>query len=332
MSKKRILSGMRPTGRLHLGHLVGALNNWVGLQGEYECFFMVADWHALMSEYENSKVIQESIFDNVADWLACGIDTEKSVVFIQSQVPEHLELSMVFSALTPLGWLERCPTYKEQMRELKDRHIVTYAFLGYPVLQAADISLYKAGVVPVGEDQLPHLELTREIVRKFNSMYAQVFPEAAPLLTKVPRLLGLDGRKMSKSYNNFIALSDEPETIAKKVQSMFTDPKRIRKTDPGHPDKCNVHHYFSVFIPEMKEKVDHWCRHAEVGCTDCKKLLGEHLIGFLKPIQDRRKIYVEDKKKIEGILECGRQKAHDIAQATMKEVRHAIGMPQCPTK
>ncbi len=326
MLKKRILSGMRPTGRLHLGHLVGALNNWAKLQDEYECFFMVADWHALMSEYENSAVIKDSVFDNVADWLACGIDPERSVIFVQSQVPEHLELYMVFSVLTPLGWLERCPTYKEQMRELKDRHIATFAFLGYPVLQAADISLYKSAVVPVGEDQLPHLELTREIVRKFNSMYKEVFPEAKPLLTKVPRLLGLDGRKMSKSYNNFIALSDSPDIILKKVSGMFTDPKRIRKTDPGHPDKCNVHHYFSVFIPEMKEKVDHWCRHAELGCTDCKRILAERLIEFLGPIQEKRNRYLEDRNKLEEILETGRQKAGQMAQATMKEVRSAIGV------
>lgn len=323
---------MRPTGRLHLGHLVGALNNWVRLQEEYECFFMAADWHALMSEYENSKIIEEMVFDNVADWLACGVDPERAVIFVQSQVPEHLELHMVFSVLTPLGWLERCPTYKEQMRELKDRHVATYAFLGYPVLQAADISLYKADVVPVGEDQLPHLELSREIVRKFNGLYKKVFPEAAPLLANVPRLMGLDGRKMSKSYNNSIALSDEPEAIAKKVQGMFTDPKRIRKTDPGHPEQCNVHHYFSVFVPEMKQEVDHWCRHAVVGCTDCKKILGERLIKFLEPIQERRRAYMADRKKIEDILERGRQKAHEVASLTMKDVREAIGFMPCPTK
>ena len=332
MTKKRILSGMRPTGRLHLGHLVGALNNWVKLQDEYDCFFMAADWHALMSEYEKSKVIADSLYDNVADWLACGIDPEKSVVFIQSEVPEHLELYMIFSSLTPLGWLERCPTYKEQMRELKDRHIATYAFLGYPVLQAADISLYKANVVPVGEDQLPHLELTREIVRKFNGMYKEVFPEARPLLTKVARLLGLDGRKMSKSYDNFIALSDEPEIIAKKVQGMFTDPKRIKRTDPGHPDKCNVHNYYAVFVPELKDKVDHWCRHAELGCTDCKKILGEHLVKFLEPIQERRKGYLADTKKLKEILERGRHRASDVARSTMKEVRDAIKFSTCLTK
>ncbi len=327
MSKKRILSGMRPTGKLHLGHLVGALNNWVNLQDEYECFFMVADWHALMSEYENPGIIKESLYDNVADWLAAGIDPHKSTIFIQSQVPEHLELYMGFSVLTPLGWLERCPTYKEQMRELKDRHIATYAFLGYPVLQAADICLYKAHAVPVGEDQLPHLELTREIVRKFNGLYAEIFPEPKPLLTRVPRLLGLDGRKMSKSYNNFIALSDPQDVIMKKTQGMFTDPKRIRKSDPGHPDECNVHHYFEIFVPEMKDKVAHWCRAAEVGCTECKKILGEELIKFLGPFQSRRAEYLEDTKKIQNILDEGRAKASTIAKSTMKEVRDKIGLP-----
>jgi tryptophanyl-tRNA synthetase len=326
MFKKRILSGMRPTGRLHLGHLVGALNNWVKLQEEYECFFMVADWHALMSEYENPKVIRDSVYDNVADWLAAGIDPAKSTLFIQSQLPEHLELYTVFSVLTPLGWLERCPTYKEQMREIKDRHIATYAFLGYPVLQAADICLYKALAVPVGEDQLPHLELTREIVRKFNAAYQEVFPEPKPLLTSVPRLLGLDGRKMSKSYDNFIALSDPPATVARKTQGMFTDPKRLRKTDPGHPDECNVHSYFAIFVPGMKDEVAHWCRSAEKGCTECKKILGDELVRFLEPFQERRRQYTEDPRKLQEVLEEGRVRAEAVAAATVKEVRRAIGM------
>ncbi len=326
MTKKRILSGMRPTGRLHLGHLVGALNNWVKLQDEYECFFMVADWHALMSEYENSKVIKEYIYDNVADWLAAGIDPGKSTVFIQSTIPEHLALFMAFSVLTPLGGLERCPTYKEQMRELKDRHISTYAFLGYPVLQAADISLYKAHAVPVGEDQIPHLELTREIIRKFNALYGDIFPEPQPLLTRVPRLLGLDGRKMSKSYNNFIALSDPPETIKKKTQGMFTDPRRIKKTDPGHPQECNVHRYYEIFFPEIKDEVARQCRNAETGCTECKKMLGERLVEFLAPLQEKRRMYADNKKKIEEILEQGREKAGALASKTMGEVRKAIGL------
>ena len=224
------------------------------------------------------------------------------------------------------------PTYKEQMRELKDRHISTHAFLGYPVLQAADICLYKSLAVPVGEDQIPHLELTREIVRKFNGMYAQVFPEPKPLLTRVPRLLGLDGRKMSKSYNNFIALSDSAANIMKKTQGMFTDPKRIRKTDSGHPETCNVHQYYEIFAPQMKAEVAHWCKSAERGCTECKKILGEILVEFLKPLQERRRPFLEDKKRIEEVLERGREKASQVASATMKEVRQALGMIPCPTK
>jgi tryptophanyl-tRNA synthetase len=330
--KLRILSGMRPTGPLHLGHLVGALNNWVRLQEEYQCYFMVADWHALMSEYENSAQIQTFIYENVADWLASGIDPEKSVVFIQSQVPEHIELSMVFSVLTPLGLLERCPTYKEQMRELADRHIATYAFLGYPVLQAADIALYRAHAVPVGEDQLPHVELTRQIVRKFNGLWGELFMEPKPLLTQMPRLLGLDGRKMSKSYGNFIALSDEPQVIAKKIQGMFTDPKRIRRTDPGHPEPCNVHRYYEVFFPQDAKELAAACRNAQVGCTDCKKMLGEKLIQFLAPRQEKRREYLQHKKTLCDILEAGRLRAQEAAQKTIAEVRSAIGLAPCPTK
>lgn len=325
MPKKRILSGMRPTGQLHLGHLVGALSNWKSLQEEYECFFMVADWHALMSEYESPDVIRSSIHDNIADWLACGIDPQKAVIFIQSQVPQHLELAMVFSILTPLGWLERCPTYKEQMRELKDRHIATYGFLGYPVLQAADIALYKADAVPVGEDQLPHLELTREIIRKFSGLYKSVFPEPKPLLTQVPRLAGLDGRKMSKSYKNFIALSDSPEEIMSKSKGMFTDPKRLRKTDPGHPQECNVFRYYEIFVPELKEDACAWCREASQGCTECKKILGEKLVEFLKPISLKRAQYLKDPHELTKVIEAGVRRAACVADSTMKEVRQGIG-------
>jgi tryptophanyl-tRNA synthetase len=333
MTKRpRILSGMRPTGRLHLGHLVGALENWVRLQETHDCFFMVADWHALMSEYENVEVVRRSVLDNVADWLAVGLDPARSTLFIQSQVPEHLELYTAFSVLTPLGWLERCPTYKEQMRELKDRHIQTHAFLGYPVLQAADIALYKANVVPVGEDQLPHLELTREIVRRYNSMYGEIFPEPKSLLTNVARLAGLDGRKMSKSYANFIALGDAPEEILRKTSTMFTDPKRVRKTDPGHPDECNVRRYFEVFWPDMKDEVTRWCRSAEKGCTECKKILGEALIKVLAPIQERRAELLSDASRLEGVLEEGRVRASAVAAATMGEVRSGMGLRQCPTR
>ncbi|MFC1805238.1 tryptophan--tRNA ligase [Candidatus Omnitrophota bacterium] len=323
--KKLILSGMRPTGRLHLGHLVGALDNWVKLQSEFNCFFMAADWHALMSEYENTGDIQEYIFDNVVDWLAAGVDPKESTIFIQSQVPEHLELYMIFSCLTPLGWLERCPTYKEQMREIKTRNLNTYGFLGYPVLQAADILLYKAAKVPVGEDQLPHLELSREIARRFNTLYKRdVFPDPGAILTKTPRLLGLDGRKMSKSYGNTIDLSDTPEMINKKVSAMFTDPKRIRLNDPGHPDTCNVFNYYSTFIPKMKGEVHDWCANAKSGCTECKKRLGCGLIEKLKPLHKKRARLFKDKRGIRKILNRGRKTARGLAVKTLKDVRGAM--------
>jgi tryptophanyl-tRNA synthetase len=325
--KKRILSGMRPTGKLHLGHLVGALDNWVKLQDEYECLFMVADWHALMSEYENPKDLKENMLDMVADWLACGINPKKSTIFIQSHIKEHLELCMAFSIITPLGLLERCPTYKEQMREVTNRDLSTYGFLGYPVLQAADILIYKAEVVPVGEDQLPHLELTRQIVRKFNHLYKKdAFPEPVALLTKATRLLGLDGRKMSKSYNNYIALSETPEDIRNKVSSMFTDPARIKFSDPGHPEKCNVHSYYAVFAPERKKEIDELCRKAKIGCTDCKKQLAEILIKFLEPIQKKRSELLKDKHKIFDILEEGDKKALRLASSTMAEVKKLLNI------
>jgi tryptophanyl-tRNA synthetase len=323
--EKRILSGMRPTGKLHLGHLVGVLGNWVKLQDEYQCFYMIADWHALMSEYENPSLLQENLIDNVADWLACGISPEESVIFVQSQVKEHLDLYMIFSVITPLGWLERCPTYKEQLREITDRDLSTYGFLGYPVLQAADITLYKATAVPVGEDQLPHLELTREIVRRFNSLYKdEIFPEPKALLTESPRLLGLDGRKMSKSYDNCIFLSEEPEVIKKKVQNMITDPGRIKVTDPGHPEICNVHSYYSIFAPEKTKELDKLCRQAKIGCTECKKDLAGVLIKFLEPIQIKRDKLLSNKRQILDILEEGRRRASSVASRTIAEVKKLL--------
>ena len=325
--KHRILSGMRPTGKLHLGHLVGALNNWTKLQDNYECFFMIADWHALMSEYEASSVITESILDNLADWLAAGIDPKKSIIFIQSQISQHLDLYMIFACLTPLGLLERCPTYKEQLRELSHRHIKTYGFLGYPVLQAADILLYKADKVPVGEDQLPHLELTREIARRFNNLYKKkIFPAPEALLTSLPRLLGLDSRKMSKSFNNAVNLSDSPDIIKKKIQNMFTDPKRIHLSDPGHPDQCNVFNYYREFIPSQKKEVHDWCEAAEKGCTECKIILAEGLITRLKIHQEKRKPWIKDKAQLRKILDQGAQRASKIAEQTLKQVRQIIGL------
>jgi tryptophanyl-tRNA synthetase len=326
--KSRILSGMRPTGKLHLGHLVGALDNWVRLQDSYECLFMIADWHALMSEYEAPSVISESILDNLADWLAAGIDPEKSIIFVQSQVTQHLDLYMILSCLTPLGWLERCPTYKEQLRQLSNRNIKTYAFLGYPVLQAADIILYKANKVPVGEDQLPHLELAREIARRFNGLYEKrVFPDPQALLTNLPRLLGLDNRKMSKSFNNTVNLSDPPSIIKKNIQGMFTDPKRIRLSDPGHPDECNVLSYYKAFVSSRKAEVYNWCKNAQKGCTDCKSILADDLIARLKTHQEKRMSWVENKAGMAKILKQGRQRASEVASQTMKEIRSIIGIP-----
>lgn len=323
--KKRILSGMRPTGKLHLGHLVGALDNWVKLQDEYECFFMVADWHALMGEYEDTSGMAEAVIDNVIDWLSAGIDPARSTLFVQSEVPQHLELHMIFSCLTPLGWLERCPTYKEQLRETKTRDLHTYGFLGYPVLQAADILLYKADTVPVGQDQLPHLELTREISRRFNGLYKkELFPYPKALLTRFPKLLGLDGRKMSKSYDNAVNLSDSDEVIKKKIATMFTDPRRVKLSDKGHPEQCNVYSYYAIFAPQMKAEVEDWCRNAKVGCTECKKRLAQELIKALGPFHERRNDLVKHKDKVRKILDEGRQKAARVAQETVKEARTAM--------
>ncbi|MDO9572566.1 MAG: tryptophan--tRNA ligase [Candidatus Omnitrophota bacterium] len=323
--KKIILSGMRPTGKLHLGHLVGALSNWIKFQDDYDCLFMVADWHALMTEYEHPDNLKANMFDNVVDWLSCGIDPDKATIFVQSQVPEHLELYFILSLITPLGLLERCPTYKEQLRQVANRDLSTYGFLGYPVLQAADILLYKANAVPVGEDQLPHLELTRQIVRKFNHLYKTTcFPEPKAMLAETTRLMGLDGRKMSKSYDNYIALSETPDVIRKKVQSMITDPQRIRLTDCGHPDKCNVFSYYVTFFPLMKKEVLERCAKAKIGCTECKKELASKLIDLLAPIQEKRHVLLKDKQRIQEILSFGARRARVKAGATMQEVKELL--------
>ena len=325
--RKRILSGMRPTGGLHLGHLVGTLDNWVKLQDEYDCYFMVADWHAFMGEYEKPSVLSRFSIDNVIDWLAFGIDPAKSTVFIQSRVPEHLELHMVFSCLTPLGWLERCPTYKEQLREVTTRDLNTYGFLGYPVLQAADILLYKAERVPVGEDQLPHLELTREIARRFNSLYSSpVFPDPQAILTATARLPGTDGRKMSKSYNNAINLSDPADEIRKKVQSMITDPARIKLADKGHPKICNVFAYYQAFAPQDAGEVSACCESASVGCTECKKRLAQKVIDRLAPFKAKRSEFENNPERVREILDEGQRKASAFASATMREVKAVIGI------
>jgi tryptophanyl-tRNA synthetase len=325
MKKKNILSGMRPTGKLHLGHLVGALNNWIELQKEYACFFMVADWHALMSEYEKPSDIKKNSFEIVKDWLSCGIDPEKSVIFVQSMVPEHLELAMVFSMLTPLGWLERCPTYKEQLREIKGRMLATYGFLGYPVLQAADIALYKADLVPVGEDQKHHLELAREIIRRFHGLYEkEIFVEPQPMLTKVSKLVGLDNRKMSKSYGNFISLADAPDVVNKKVHSMYTDPNRIRADIPGKVKGNPVFIYHDIFNPDTEEVDDLKKRYkaGKVGDVEVKKKLASALNEFLDPIRQKRASLTD--KEVHRIIKEGSEKAREVAHQTITKVKKCL--------
>ncbi|MBF0386636.1 MAG: tryptophan--tRNA ligase [Candidatus Omnitrophica bacterium] len=325
MSPKRVFSGMRPTGKLHLGHLVGALDNWITLQDTHQCVYSIVDWHALMGEYENSRNIRSYVYDMALDWLAVGIDPRRSIIFLQSDVPEHLELQMFLSCLTPLGWLERNPTYKEQLREITTRDLQTYAFLGYPVLQAADILLYQADAVPIGEDQLPHLELTREISRRFNSMYGvELFKDCAAILTPTPRLLGLDNRKMSKSYGNTINLSDSPEEITTKVKGMITDAKRLRLKDPGHPEECNVFSYYKAFAPGQEKAAGEWCAGALKGCTDCKKSLADILIEYLRPVREERLKLEKDRAYIDEVLKQGAVRAREVAVKTMAEVRKAV--------
>ena len=316
---------MRPTGQLHLGHLVGALENWKKLQDEYECFFMVADYHAIMSEYEHPQRVREWSYENVTDWLAYGIDPKRSVIFRQSDVPEHYELFTILSILTPLGWLERVPTYKEQLRELTGRELSTYGFLGYPLLQAADILLYQAHVVPVGEDQLPHLELTREVVRRFHSLYqTTLFPEPKALLTQAPKLLGTDGRKMSKSYGNTLNLAEDPQVIRQTVQKMFTDPTRIKMTDPGHPETCNVCNYWKMFDPQRAAVVWEECRTSKRGCAQNKQALAEVVVALTESFREARKRY--DTKQIEAILCEGAGKARAVARETLAQVKQVIGV------
>jgi tryptophanyl-tRNA synthetase len=316
---------MRSTGSLHLGNYVGALTNWAALQDKYECFYMIADWHALMSEYANPSVIVTSVGEMVADWVASGIDPEKSVIFRQSDVREHAELHLILSCITPISWLERCPTYKEQLRELAAKDVNNYAFLGYPVLQTADILLYKTALVPVGEDQLPHIELAREIVRRFNSLYGrEVFIEPKPALTKSARLQGLDGRKMSKSYANTIEIGESPEQIRKKVMNMLTDIKRARRKDQGHPDECNLYPYYEALFPALTASVRQSCVSTERGCTDCKRQLAEELIAFMEPLQKRRR-EVLSSGAVDSILHSGAERARKVAAQTMSEVREAMG-------
>lgn len=316
---------MRPTGYLHLGHLFGALQNWVSLQEDYQCFYSIVDWHALTTDYEETSQLQDYIYNMAVDWLTIGLDPERSTIFVQSNVKEHAELHLLLSMVVPLGWLLRVPTYKEQLREIKGKDLHTYGFLGYPVLQAADILTYKAHVVPIGEDQLPHLELSREIARRFNSYFGNIFPEPEEKLTVTSRLPGTDGRKMSKSYNNSIYLSDSKEKMAEKVRMMMTDPARKRRNDPGNPDICPVFAYHKIFSPPAKiSEFDKECRRAGIGCTDCKQFLSQRMQDFFAPYQERRQTFSQNKKKIKEILKNGSDRARKEAEETLKDVREAM--------
>ena len=350
----RVLSGMRPTGKLHLGHYVGALENWARLQTQYECFFFVADWHALTTDYADTSGVKQNCLEMVFDWLACGLDPQRATLFIQSHVIEHAELHLLLSLITPLGWLERVPSYKEQRDNIKGKDLGTYGFLGYPLLQSADIMIYQADYVPVGEDQVPHVELTREIARRFNQFYAlpaprpvfgikpgetegkpclfdstTVFPEPQPLLTPAAKLPGTDGRKMSKSYGNAILLTDPEPVVRQKLKTMVTDPARVRRSDPGNPEVCPVGDLHKIFSDrETIEKVWAGCKSAGIGCIECKQWAANHICNVLAPIQERRRKYEENPRLAWDILESGSARAKKIAAATMDEVRSSMRLSQ----
>jgi len=322
-----IVSGARPTGRLHLGHLHGALKNWVRLQDDYRCYFFVADWHALTTDYASPQGIQQSTLEMVMDWLSVGLDPTRCVLFRQSRVKEHAELHLLLSMITPVPWLERNPTYKEQIKELAGKDLSTYGFLGYPVLQAADIIMYKANKVPVGVDQAPHVELTREIVRRFNQVYRPLFPEPEVLLTETQKLPGLDGRKMSKSYNNAVFLSDSPQEIDQKLSRMMTDPARVKRTDPGEPEKCPAFELHKIYCtPDEIEYVSKGCRTAGIGCLECKKVMIKHVIEELAPFREKRAAYEKKPEAVEEVLVYGNRAAQNKAAETMAEVRSTLGL------
>ena len=356
---------MRPTGKLHIGHYVGALQNWTRLQNDYECFFFAADWHALTTDYADTSRVKNNIFEMVFDWLAAGLDPEKATIFIQSHVPQHAELHLLLSMMTPLGWLERVPTYKDQKEQLKEKDLNTYGFLGYPLLQSADILIYKAWGVPVGEDQVAHVEITREIARRFNQFYSprdrdiesymptdaapnagktfgdnplltqiweremrfKILPEPQPLLTPARKLLGTDGRKMSKSYGNSILMSDPEAEVRKKLKTMVTDPARKRRTDKGDPEKCPVGDLHQIFSsPETRARVHEGCTTAGIGCIECKSWVADNIVAKLNPIQERRRHYENNPKLAWDILEAGSARARKAADQTLAEVREAMGM------
>jgi len=321
---KRVLSGMRPTGRLHLGHYFGALQKWIELQqDEYECYYMSADLHALTTNYADTSEIDKNTLEMFADWITAGIDPNKSVLFKQSEVPQHSELFLILSMITPLSWLYRCPTYKEQIKEIKNKDLNNYGFLGYPVLMSADILLYKADTVPVGEDQLSHLEFTRELTRRFNSFYGDIFVSPQQEFTKTPKLLGLDGRKMSKSYDNSILLGESNDILRSKIENMFTDPLKIKKNDIGHSEGCVVFSFYKILNENYRTREEE-CKTGGIGCVMCKRELMEILSEFMKPLSDKRKDIIADKVYLENIITAGCQKAVEIAQKTMEEVHRVL--------
>ena len=323
--KKRVLSGMRPTGPLHLGNLHGALANWVAMQQEYDCFYFIADWHALTSDYEDPNAIAGYVRQMVIDWLSAGLSPDQSTLFVQSHIKEHAELYLILSMITPVPWLERNPTYKDQIVQLSNKDLSTFGFLGYPVLQAADIIIYKADGVPVGIDQVPHVEITREIARRFIYFYGEVFPEPDSILTETPKILGIDGRKMSKSYDNAIFLADSLDDIFDKTAQMFTDPQRARRSDPGNPEVCNVFEFHKIYSDkETVNTIDHECRNAQIGCVECKQKMAQNLIDVLEPIRAKREYYQERPQLVDEIIFDGSNKARKVAQQTMAEVRTAI--------
>jgi tryptophanyl-tRNA synthetase len=328
MTKGRIFSGMQPSGKFHLGNYFGALDNWVKLQKEYECFFSIVDWHALTSSFEDTSRLPEYIHDMALDWLSAGLDPEKNVIFVQSQVKEHAELHLLLSMITPLSWLERVPTYKDKLTQLgsQGKDINTYGFLGYPELMTADIILYKADTVPVGEDQIPHLELSREILRRFNYLYKPVFPEPQAYLSKAPLLPGIDGRKMSKSYGNEISFSATPDELRSRVMLMVTDPQRVKKSDVGHPDVCTVFAFHKLFNAETIGKISDDCRNASMGCVQCKKMLAEKMVDTLADVHSRRRDLENNPQRVKEILAYGAERARKVASATMEEVRAAMHM------
>jgi tryptophanyl-tRNA synthetase len=328
MRLKRVLSGIRPTGHPHLGNWVGAWDNWVAMQGEYETFYCVVDWHALTTDYADTSDVLDCSFEVAMDLLCAGIDPERSTLFVQSHVPEHAELHLLLSMVVPLPWLERVPTYKEQIEQLVEKDLHTYGFLGYPLLQAADILIYKADVVPVGDDQRPHVELTREIARRFNNFYGPVFPEPQTKLTTSPKLPGTDGRKMSKSYNNTIPLSDDEPTIREKLRTMVTDPARKRRNDPGDPDVCPVFDLHKAFSTEdTRNWAARGCRSAGIGCIECKKALADHIMERMNPFMEKRQEFLAHPERVWEILREGAKRARNVAGETMKDVRSALKLP-----